>query len=214
MHQRLAGVGVGEELVEEATHFGGEPGGIEVGRGRRHIDLLPLVVRSSLLVPQDEDRESIFFRVGHPPVVEHAEQVGASRVVLAQFEVDHGQRRPFADVPAAQQERPYGALDVVLAERRRKQPNRARVTRVILRRGHGSSFRFDAAPRCRNTIILLSRRSAAARPAKVAAKDWRMAPAVRSPWASRPHHGPACRQGAPSQPVDYCIASIIAENPS
>src|SRR3954447_5043717 len=54
LHQRFAGVGVVEETSEESADLARVLCGIEVRRGCRGIDLLPRVVRSTLLVALDE----------------------------------------------------------------------------------------------------------------------------------------------------------------
>jgi hypothetical protein len=57
--QRLAGVGLVEETGQETADLVGVLGRVEVRGGRRVIDLLPLVVRSALLVALDEDRDTL-----------------------------------------------------------------------------------------------------------------------------------------------------------
>jgi hypothetical protein len=117
MHQRLAGIGVGEESFEKARDLVRVVGRVEIRRGRRGIDLLPLVVRTAMLVPLEEDRESVLLHVRCPSVVEHAPDLHRDGLLFAQVQINQGERRPFPSVFAAQEERLHGAFDVVHVER-------------------------------------------------------------------------------------------------
>ena len=114
-HQRLPGVAVIEKLVEELHHLVAVHRSIQVGRHSGHIDALPLVVRTSLLQPLQEDGDA-FLRGGLPRLAQQAPKFERKGILLGEFHADHRQVGPLAIVDAHQEMRDDDVLDVSRVE--------------------------------------------------------------------------------------------------
>src|SRR5439155_22758874 len=125
-----------EEVIEEAFDLVRVHRTIQIRRDSRVVDPFSLVVWSALLVPLEEDRDSLLLHIGLPIVVEHPEDVSRHCRLLAKGEVDHGKQRPFALIDAAEEKRLHGALDIGRVEGGRHHPG---VGRLVLLFG---SFRW------------------------------------------------------------------------
>src|SRR5215469_3324542 len=130
MHQWLAFALLVEEGIEEALDLVRVHRTIQIRRDSRVVDPLSLVVWSTLLVPLDEDGESLLLHIQLPIVVEHPDEVSRHRRLLAKSEVDHGKQRPFALIDGAEEKRLHGALDIGRVEGGRHLPGCGR--RILL----------------------------------------------------------------------------------
>jgi hypothetical protein len=110
-HQRLAGVAVGQELVEELHHLVAVHRAIQVRRDSGHIDALPLVVRAPLLQPLQEDGDALLWR-GLPRLAQQAPKIERKRVLLGELNADHRQVRLLAVVNAHQEMRDDDILHI------------------------------------------------------------------------------------------------------
>src|SRR3989440_12047619 len=116
VHQWLALALLVEEVIEEAFDLVRVHRTIEIRGDSRVVDPFSLVVWSALLVPLEEDRDSLLLHIRLPIVVEHPEDVSRHGRLLAKGEVDHGKQRPFALIDGAEEKRLHGALDIGRAE--------------------------------------------------------------------------------------------------
>ena len=114
-HQRLAGIAVGEQLVEELHDLVAVHRAIQVRRDSGHIDALPLVVRAPLLQPLQEDGDALLWR-GLPRLAQQAPKIERKRVLLGELDADHRQVRLLAVVNAHQEMRDDDVLDVCRVE--------------------------------------------------------------------------------------------------
>src|SRR2546421_12647781 len=83
VHQWLTLALFVEERIEEAFDLVRVHRTIQIRRDSRGVDPLSLVVWSALLVPLDEDGESLLLHIQLPLVVEHPDEVSRHRRFLA-----------------------------------------------------------------------------------------------------------------------------------